>query len=407
MLEEEGKTLQEEEKKYIINTYNRNPENNPLIVRGKGTFLWDEKGKQYLDFVGGLAVNAFGHTYPPVVSAIREQIEKFIHTSNLYYTAPQVQLAKCLVENSALAKTFFCNSGAEANEAAIKLARKYSKLHGGENKYEIITALKSFHGRTLATLTATGQEKFQKGFEPLPPGFRYAQFNDLQSFQSQVNESTCAIMIEPVQGEGGVYPAEAKFLKGLRRLCDENNLLLIFDEVQCGMGRTGKLFAYEHYGVEPDIMTLAKALGGGLPIGAMLCREEVASGFSPGDHASTFGGNPVVCAAALAVLESLLQEGFLEDVAARGAYFLEKLELLKKKFSGEVQEVRGKGLILGLELNSSGLEVQRSCREKGLLINCIGGKILRFLPPLNVTKEEIDSAMEILQNTMTEVFGVD
>jgi acetylornithine/N-succinyldiaminopimelate aminotransferase len=399
--------LQEEEKKYIINTYNRNPENNPLIVRGKGTFLWDEKGKQYLDFVGGLAVNAFGHAYPPVVSAIREQLEKVIHTSNLYYTAPQVQLAKCLVENSALEKTFFCNSGAEANEAAIKLARKYSKLHGGENKYEIITALKSFHGRTLATLTATGQEKFQKGFEPLPPGFRYAQFNDLQSFQSQVNESTCAIMIEPVQGEGGVYPAEAKFLKGLRRLCDENNLLLIFDEVQCGMGRTGKLFAYEHYGVEPDIMTLAKALGGGLPIGAMLCREEVASGFSPGDHASTFGGNPVVCAAALAVLESLLQEGFLEDVAARGAYFLEKLELLKKKFSGEVQEVRGKGLILGLELNSSGLEVQRSCREKGLLINCIGGKILRFLPPLNVTKEEIDSAMEILQNTMTEVFGVD
>jgi len=399
--------LQEEEKKYIINTYNRNPENNPLIVRGKGTFLWDEKGKQYLDFVGGLAVNAFGHAYPPVVSAIREQLEKVIHTSNLYYTAPQVQLAKCLVENSALEKTFFCNSGAEANEAAIKLARKYSKLHGGENKYEIITALKSFHGRTLATLTATGQEKFQKGFEPLPPGFRYAQFNDLQSFQSQVNESTCAIMIEPVQGEGGVYPAEAKFLKGLRRLCDENNLLLIFDEVQCGMGRTGKLFAYEHYGVEPDIMTLAKALGGGLPIGAMLCREEVASGFSPGDHASTFGGNPVVCAAALAVLESLLQEGFLEDVAARGAYFLEKLELLKKMFSGEVQEVRGKGLILGLELNSSGLEVQRSCREKGLLINCIGGKILRFLPPLNVTKEEIDSAMEILQNTMTEVFGVD
>jgi acetylornithine aminotransferase/acetylornithine/N-succinyldiaminopimelate aminotransferase len=399
--------LQEEEKKYIINTYNRSPENNPLVVRGKGTFLCDENGKQYLDFVGGLAVNAFGHAYAPVVSAIREQIEKIIHASNLYYTAPQVQLAKCLVENSALEKTFFCNSGAEANEAAIKLARKYSKLYAGEKKYEIITALKSFHGRTLATLTATGQEKFQKGFEPLTPGFRYAQFNNLQSFQSQVNESTCAIMIEPVQGEGGVYPAGEDFLRGLRRLCDENNLLLIFDEVQCGMGRTGKLFAYQHYGVEPDIMTLAKALGGGLPIGAMLCREEVASGFSPGDHASTFGGNPVVCAAALAVLEGLLQEGFLEDVVARGAYFLEKLELLKKRFSGEVQEVRGKGLILGLELNSSGLEVQRSCREKGLLINCIGEKILRFLPPLNVTKEEIDCALEVLQNAMMEVFGVE
>lgn len=399
--------LQEEEKKYIINTYNRSPENNPLIVRGKGTLLWDENGKQYLDFVGGLAVNAFGHAYPPVVSAAREQMERIIHASNLYYTAPQVELAKCLVENSALEKTFFCNSGAEANEAAIKLARKYSKQNGGEKKYEIITALKSFHGRTLATLTATGQEKFQKGFEPLPTGFRYAQFNDLQSFQSQVHESTCAIMIEPVQGEGGVYPAEEDFLRGLRRLCDENNLLLIYDEVQCGMGRTGKLFAYEHYGVEPDIMTLAKALGGGLPIGAMLCREEVASGFSPGDHASTFGGNPVVCAAALAVLEGLLQEGFLENVAARGAYFFEKLELLKKRFPGEVQEVRGKGLILGLELVSSGLEVQRNCRGKGLLINCIGEKILRFLPPLNVSKEEIDYALEVLQNVMTEVFGVE
>lgn len=395
--------LQEEEKKYIINTYNRSPENNPLAVRGRGTLLWDESGKQYLDFVGGLAVNAFGHAYPPVVSAAREQMERIIHTSNLYYTAPQVKLAKYLVENSALDKTFFCNSGAEANEAAIKLARKYSKLRAGENKFEIITAQKSFHGRTLATLTATGQEKFQKGFEPLPPGFRYGRFNDLPSFQSQVNKSTCAIMVEPVQGEGGVYPAEKDFLRGLRRLCDDNNLLLIFDEVQCGMGRTGKLFAYEHYGVEPDIMTLAKALGGGFPIGAMLCREEVASGFSPGDHASTFGGNPVICAAALAVMEGLLQEGFLEDVAGKGAYFLEKLKLLKDKFPDAVQEIRGKGMILGMELKSSGREVQQHCQEKGLLINCIGEKILRFLPPLNVRGEEIDSALNILQDAMTEV----
>ena len=262
MFQEEEKTLQEEEKKYIINTYNRSLENTPLAVRGKGTFLWDESGKEYLDFVGGLAVNAFGHAYPPVVSAAREQMERIIHTSNLYYTAPQVRLAKSLVENSALDKTFFCNSGAEANEAAIKLARKYSKLRSGENKYEIITAQKSFHGRTLATLTATGQEKFQKGFEPLPPGFCYGIFNDLQSFESQVNEFTCAVMVEPVQGEGGVYPAEKDFLRGLRRLCDDNNLLLIFDEVQCGMGRTGKLFAYEHYGVEPDIMTWQKRWAG-------------------------------------------------------------------------------------------------------------------------------------------------
>jgi acetylornithine/N-succinyldiaminopimelate aminotransferase len=405
LFQEEEKTLQEEEKKYIINTYNRSLENTPLAVRGKGTFLWDESGKEYLDFVGGLAVNAFGHAYPPVVSAAREQMERIIHTSNLYYTAPQVRLAKSLVENSALDKTFFCNSGAEANEAAIKLARKYSKLRAGENKYEIITAQKSFHGRTLATLTATGQEKFQKGFEPLPPGFCYGIFNDLQSFESQVNEFTCAVMVEPVQGEGGVYPAEKDFLRGLRRLCDDNNLLLIFDEVQCGMGRTGKLFAYEHYGVEPDIMTLAKALGGGFPIGAMLCREEVASGFAPGDHASTFGGNPVACAAAFAVMEGLLQEGFLDDVASRGAYFLEKLELLKERFPDAVHQIRGKGMILGMELRSLGREVQQRCQEKGLLINCIGEKILRFLPPLNVRKEEIDSALDILQDAMTEVFN--
>lgn len=397
--------LQEKEKRYIINTYNRRPEYTPLLVRGKGTLLWDTEGREYLDFVGGIAVNAFGHAYSPVLQAAWEQMQKVIHTSNLYYSEPQVELAECLVKNSVGEKVFFCNSGAEANEAAIKLARKYMKQAGQMDRFEIITALDSFHGRTLATLAATGQQKFQKGFEPLPTGFCYARFNDLESFRARLNERTAAIMVEPVQGEGGVHVGTADFLAGLRRLCDENNLLLIFDEVQSGMGRTGKLFAYENYGVYPDIFTLAKALGGGFPIGAMLCSEKVAAGFSPGDHASTFGGNPVACSAALAVLQGILQAGFLDDVAAKGRYFQEELQLLAGRFPGVIMEIRGKGLIIGAELKGKAGEVQRSCQAKGLLVNCLGEKILRFLPPLNVNKTELDSALEILEKAFKEVFA--
>ena len=397
--------LKDEEGKFIINTYNPQPDFTLLITRGKGTLVWDENGKAYLDFVGGLAVNALGHVHPSVIEAAWEQMNKVIHTSNLYYSEPQVKLARCLVENSPADRVFFCNSGAEANEAAIKLARKYSKLYLGSEKFEIITALNSFHGRTLATVTATGQEKFQKGFEPLPPGFRYARFNDLDSFRAQLNDSTCAIMVEPVQGEGGVHVAAADFIVGLRRLCDENGILLIFDEVQCGTGRTGKLLACEHYGVQPDIFTLAKALGGGFPIGAMLCREKVAAGFSPGDHASTFGGNPVACAAALAVMQEILQEGFLDNVIIKGNYFQDKLRLLKEKFSGVIVEIRGKGLIIGMELKEKGSAVQRSCQEKGLLVNCIGDRVLRFLPPLNVSRDELDEALEVLSKSLEEVFS--
>ena len=397
--------LKDEEGKFIINTYNRQPDFTLLITRGKGTLVWDENGKAYLDFVGGLAVNALGHVHPSVIEAAWEQMNKVIHTSNLYYSEPQVRLARCLVENSPADRVFFCNSGAEANEAAIKLARKYCKLYLGSGKFEIITALNSFHGRTLATITATGQEKFQKGFEPLLPGFRYARFNDLDSFRAQLNDSTCAIMVEPVQGEGGVHVAAADFIVGLRRLCDENGILLIFDEVQCGTGRTGKLLACEHYGVQPDIFTLAKALGGGFPIGAMLCREKVAAGFSPGDHASTFGGNPVACAAALAVMQEILQEGFLDNVIIKGNYFQDKLRLLKEKFSGVIVEIRGKGLIIGMELKEKGSAVQRSCQEKGLLVNCIGDRVLRFLPPLNVSRDELDEALEVLSKSLEEVFS--
>ncbi len=395
--------IQEQEKKYIINTYNRQPGVNPYLVEGRGTKVWDDKGKEYLDFVGGLAVNGLGHCFQPVVDAASEQLNRLIHTSNLYYTKPQVELARLLVENSAGEKVFFCNSGAEANEAAIKLARKYSKQQYGPEKHEIIVANHSFHGRTLATITATGQPKFHQGFEPLVPGFRYANFNDAGSFRSQVNRYTCAIMLEPIQGEGGVHVATEGFMREIQRICVENGLLLIFDEVQCGMGRTGKLFAYEQYGVEPDIFTLAKSLGGGLPIGAMICSEQVASGFSPGDHASTFGGNPVICAAATAVVDELLKEGFLDSVVQKGRFLEKKLLQLKQEFPDHVQEIRGKGLIVALVLNGQGKEVQKKAMEYGLLVNCIGDTVLRFLPPLNVLEEEVEQVADILGRALKEL----
>ncbi|HHU76410.1 MAG TPA: aspartate aminotransferase family protein [Firmicutes bacterium] len=397
--------LQEEERKYIINTYNRQKGATPLLVRGQGSRVWDENGKEYLDFVGGIAVNALGHCYPPILEAVSRQMEKIIHTSNLYYSEPQVELARMLVENSPAGKVFFANSGAEANEAAIKLARKYTKQRFGRERYEIVTALDSFHGRTLATITATGQEKFHRGFEPLVPGFRYARFNDLNSFRAQINSYTCAIMVEPVQGEGGIHVATPEFLQGLRRLCDEHNLLLIFDEIQCGMGRTGKLFAFEHYHVVPDIFTLAKALGGGLPIGAMLCTEEVAGGFSPGDHASTFGGNPVACAAATAAVGTLLNEGFLELVRQNSAFLLGELERLQGIFPGLIKEIRGKGFMLGLEIGSEAVEIRMHCQDRGLLINCIGGEVLRLLPPLNTKKDELVAALGILEGVLQDWVG--
>lgn len=386
------------EKQVIINTYNRQPELTPFLKRGEGVYVWDECGNRFLDFVSGLAVNNLGHCHPAVVEAVCRQAERLMHTSNLYYTEPQIRLAELIVKHSCAHKVFFCNSGAEANEAAIKLARKYGKARKGEHVHEFITAERSFHGRTLAAITATAQPKYHKGFEPMVPGFRYAEYNNLESFKDLVNENTCAIMVEPVQGEGGVYAATPQFLQGLRSLCDEHGLLLIFDEVQCGMGRTGRLFAYEHYGVEPDILTLAKGLGGGLPIGVTAAKGEAADTLVPGDHASTFGGNPVACAAAGAVLKVLLGDGFLADVARKGEYFMEKLRQLD--YPGMV-DVRGKGLMVGLEIAGDGMQAARLCQEKGLLINCVGGKTLRFLPPLIVEDEHIDVAMTVLQQALS------
>lgn len=380
--------------RYIMNTYSRYP----LVLRkGRGMKVWSSDGKEYLDFVGGVAVNILGHCHPRVVIAIQKQAQRLIHISNYYYIEPQIKLAKLLVEHSFADKVFFCNSGAEAIEAAIKLARKHTKEKINAERFEIITAVNSFHGRTLAAITATGQEKLQKGFEPLVPGFKYVPFNDLKALNKAVTEKTCAVLLEPIQGEGGVRVPDQGYLAGVRQLCDEHNLLLMLDEVQTGMGRTGKLFAYEHFGITPDIMTLAKGLGGGVPIGAMLATDKVASGFRPGSHASTFGGNPLVCAAGVAAIETLLEDGFILDQCNRmSKYFMERLEQLKAKFPASIKEVRGKGLLLGMELKAEGAPVVTACLEKGMLINCTSGNTLRFIPPLIVQRRDIDQLVDVL-----------
>ena len=376
---------------YLMNTYG---ERIISVVRGEGTKVWDSSGKEYLDLIAAIAVSTLGHCHPRVVDAIRKQAETLIHASNLYYTEPQAELAKKLVANSFSDKVFFCNSGAEANEAAIKLSRKF-----GNGKYEIITMEGSFHGRTIATLTATGQEKVRKGFAPLLPGFKHVPFNDLPAVEKAIGEETIAVMVEPIQGEGGDRVAEAEFIVGLRRLCDERNLLLILDEVQCGFGRTGKLFAYEHYGIEPDIMTLAKPLGGGLPLGAVLATETVSEVFSPGSHASTFGGNPVACSAGLATLEVILGESLIERAELLGKYLLGKLSELKEK-NKLVSGVRGKGLMLGIELTIPAKEIVKECALRGVLLNCTADTFIRFLPPLTVTEEEIDTGINVLDGVL-------
>jgi len=390
----ELKKLFDESERYIMNTYSRYP----LVLRkGRGIKVWSADGKEYLDFVGGVAVNILGHCHPRVVVAIQKQAQRLIHVSNYFHIEPQIKLAKLLVEHSFADKAFFCNSGAEANEAAIKLARKYAKEHGDPDRFEIITAENSFHGRTFAALTATGQEKFHKGFEPLVPGFRYVPFNDINALKKAITKKTCAVLLEPMQGEGGVRIPDKEYLKQVRELCDEHALLLILDEVQTGMGRTGKLFAHEHFCVSPDIMTLAKGLGGGVPIGAMLATDNVASAFQPGNHASTFGGNPLVCAAAIATIETLLEDGFILDQCERmGAYLMEKLGRLKEEFPAIIAEIRGKGLLVGMELKQEGGTIVKACLEKGVLINCAAGNVLRFIPPLIVQRKDIDHLIEVL-----------
>jgi predicted acetylornithine/succinylornithine family transaminase len=395
----DSQTLMMLSEQYIAHTYNRYP---LLLVRGKGTRVWDLDGKEYLDFFAGLAVCNLGHCHPKVVKAIQDQAEKLIHVSNLYYIEPQIQLASLLCKNSFAGKVFFCNSGAEANEGALKLARKYAKEKIGEDRYEVITMENSFHGRTLATLTATAQKKYHKGYAPLMPGFKYVPFNDLKAVREAIGPKTCAVLVEPIQGEGGVNIPSEGYLKGLREICDEKGTLLILDEVQVGMGRTGKLFAYEHEDMKPDLLTVAKSLAGGVPIGALLIRDEIAKSFEPGDHASTFGGNPLATAAGVAALSAILEEGMLDHCQRVGEYFLLRLEEIKKKFPF-VQDVRGRGLILGMELKIEGAEIVKKMMKKGFLINCTAGNVLRFLPPLIVTEEEVDRLISALEEVFKGV----
>lgn len=371
----------------IMPTYTKVP---LIFVKGKGSRLWDIHNNVYLDLFPGWGVGNLGHCHPKVMQAVRDQISKLIFIPNNYYHIPQAKLAKELVYWTYPAKVFFCNSGAEANEGAIKLSRKF-----GQGRFEIITFDNSFHGRTLATVTATGQKKYQEGFQPLVEGFKTVKFNDINALKNALTDKTVAIMLELIQGEGGVNVADKDFVLELRKLCDERKMLLIFDEVQTGIGRTGKLFCYQNYGVTPDIMTLAKALGGGLPIGMMVVRKEIADTLQPGTHASTFGGGPVICKAALAVLIAIQKEKLLTNAAKMGEYLFAKLNELKNKYP-VIKEVRGMGLMAGVELSIPGKAVVEKCTELGLLINCTHDTVLRLMPALNITKKEIDKAVKIL-----------
>ncbi|MBI1986832.1 MAG: aspartate aminotransferase family protein [Nitrospinae bacterium] len=381
--------------RYLAPTYKRAP---VALVRGEGARVWDSEGKEYCDFLSGIAVNNLGHCHPEVVEAIRRQAGQLLHVSNLYHIEPQAHLGKLLVESSFADRAFFCNSGAEANEAAIKLARRYSYLRHGEGRSEILVMEGSFHGRTMATLSATGQSKFWEGYAPLLPGFRHLPFGDLAAIEAAISPQTCAILVEPIQGEGGVKIPPPDYLPGLRRLCDRQGLLLLYDEVQTGMGRTGTLFAYEAFQAPPDIMTLAKALAGGVPMGAMLAGEEVMGAFTPGSHASTFGGNPLASAAAVAAVQVLLRGELLENCRKVGSYFLAQLEELKGQYPF-VKEVRGKGLMIGMELEVPGGPMVDACRERGFLINCTADRVLRFVPPLVITEREVDRLVAALDET--------
>lgn len=371
---------------YLCPTYIRE---DTLFVKGIGTFLYDSNGKRYLDFTSGLACNPLGHCHPLLIQEIKEQLNFLIQTSNLFYTEPQLLLAKKLSERSLGGRVFFANSGAEANEASFKLARLY-----GKGRFKILTAYGSFHGRTLATLSATGQERIRKGFEPIVPGFEYIEFNSLEAIEEKIDKDTIAIMVEPIQGERGVYPAKREYLEGLRDICNKNDLLLIFDEVQTGIGRTGYLFAYQMFNVIPDIITLAKGLGGGFPIGAMVARKGLGELLKPGMHASTFGGNPISTRAGLVTLSIVDNKNFLKDVIKKGDYFKEKLKTLPHK------EIRGMGLMIGMDIYKDAKMVVKTCFKLGLLINTPGPNCIRFLPPLTITKDEIDEAISILKEAL-------
>lgn len=395
------KDIQSLDDKYYMNTFGSRL---PIAFdRGEGCILYDTQGNEYIDFLAGIAVNCLGYNHPSLTNAIVHQAKKFLHCSNHFYIESQAKLSEVLVKNSCGDRVFLCNSGTEAVEGAIKLARKYF-YSKNVHKYEIVTTLNSFHGRTLAALAATGQEKYQIPFEPMPTGFVHVPFNDIEAMINAISYQTCAIMIEPIQGEGGVIEATQEYMNALRKICDDRGILLIFDEVQTGIGRTGKLFGYENYGVEPDIFTLAKGLGGGIPIGAIVAKEFVASAMEPGDHGTTFGGNPLACSTALSVLTTILKGDFLHDCSSIGAYFKDELQKLKAQY-GFIEEVRGKGLMLGIKMGDriSGRDIVLQMLDKGFIINCAGGNTLRFVPPLIIEKHHIDKLIYGLKEVFNKM----
>jgi len=386
------------EKKYFMRTFKRMP---VVLVRGQGARVWDELGNEYLDFTAGWGVNSLGHCHPAMVGAVMEQVKVLVQTSNQFYTVPQLQLAELLVENSCLDRVFICNSGVEATEGAVKLARRYGKLHLN-NAYQVITAFESFHGRTLAMTAATGQRKFQEPYEPTPDGFVNVEYNSIEAIQRATTPQTCAVMLEPVQGEGGVNVPDDDYLRKVREWCDRTGILLILDEVQTGVGRLGTLFGYQQFDVEPDIMSLGKGLGGGFPIGAFLARERAAV-FAPGEHGSTFGGNPLACAASRATLAFIIEDDTPNKAQRIGAYLVSELEKLKQKYPFIV-EVRGRGLLLALQFDRDISDrVVKSCLERGLLLNPVKPAAVRFIPPLNISLKDVDEATGKLDAVLAEV----
>ncbi|MFH1856677.1 MAG: aspartate aminotransferase family protein [Candidatus Omnitrophota bacterium] len=382
-------------KQYVMETYGRIP---LVPVKGKGMLLKDLHQREFLDFFPGWAVSGLGHCHPKVVNAVKNQVTKIIHIPNNYYILQQAKLAKEIIDNSFPGKVFFCNSGAEAVEGAIKLARAF----GDGERFEIISMEKSFHGRTLAALALTGQKKYQEGFEPMPEGFKCVPFADVEALKKAITTKTCAIFIEPVQGEGGINVAPKEYLEAVRKLCNEKNILLVFDEIQTGMGRTGKIFAYQHFGITPDAFVLAKSLGGGIPIGALVAAEKIAGILKPGMHASTFGGSPIACVAGLAVFKAIKEENLLQNVKEMGDYLRGKLAELKQKYAF-IEEIKGLGVMLGIKLSTEGKKIVDLCFERGLLINCTQGNILRIMPALGVKKKEIDRMIKILDKVLTDV----
>ncbi len=382
------------QKKYLVPTYS--PE--LLFVRGEGCRLWDHKNREFLDFASGIGVCSLGHAHPVVADAVSKQVSKLVHVSNLYMNENQPKLAEKLIKHSFPGGVFFANSGAEANEGMIKLARKYGSSKG---KFEIITMNDSFHGRTLATLAATGRAKFRKGFEPHMPGFYHVPFNDIEALKKQITPRTCAVMIEPVQGEGGIIPADPEYLNAVRALCSEHDIMLLFDEVQCGMGRTGTFFAWQHYGVKPDAVSLAKALGNGFPIGAFIVKEKYKHILDLGTHATTFGGTPLACAAALAVLNVFDNDNILKNCKEMSTYLFGKLQALKEKYS-QIVEIRGAGLMIGIVFDEPAGWLKNMTEKEGLLTLTAGENVLRLLPPLIVTNDEIDQAIDIIDHAIAQ-----